>query len=368
VLPQLLYPSFRERLLIVGLPMARQIVDTLETRRDKRFRVVAVVDDLPPESSPSIDAPRVGPLAQLAEIVEEVRPHRVLVGLGERRRCTPLRALVESCLARGIAVEDATDFHDRLAGKLALETLAPASLIFAKRFGPSRGQQIAARAISIVVAAAALVLFAPVLLLIAMAVKLDSRGPVLFVHTRVGAHGRPFQLLKFRTMRHGVRRSEWERDNRDQVTRVGRCLRAVRLDELPQLVNVLRGEMNLVGPRPHPLANLELFMLVARNMNDRTGTPVSYYALRTMVRPGMTGWAQVRYRYANDLDEEIEKLRYDLYYVKHMSLMLDLRIVLETLRVIVFGHRRDADAASAMPAAPAPALALSRSMNQGQAA
>ena len=366
MLPQTLCPTSRERVLIVGLPMARQIMAALEPRRDRRFDVVAVVDDASPASS-TVGAPRFGPLSRLAEIVEEVRPHRVLVGLGERRRCTPLRALVESCLARGIAVEDATEFHDRLVGKLALEALAPASLIFCRGFGPSRGQQIAARAISVVIAAAALVLFAPLLVIIAIAVKLDSPGPVLFVHTRVGAHGRPFKLLKFRTMRHGVRRSEWERDNRDQVTRVGKWLRAVRLDELPQFVNLLRGEMNLVGPRPHPLSNFDLFPLVARNMNDRTGTPVSYYALRTMVPPGMTGWAQVRYRYANDLDEEIEKLRYDLYYVKYMSLALDLRIVLETARVIVFGHRREPGATAPM-AAPAPALALRGSMNPGQAA
>ena len=352
--------------MIVGLPMARQIVEALEFRGNRRFRIVGVVDDVAPDS-PSMGAPLCGPLARLAAIVEEVRPQRVLVGLGERRRCTPLRVLVESCLARGIAVEDAAAFHERLVGKLALETLAPASLIFAARFGPSRAQQIASRAISVSIAAAALLLFAPLLLLIAIAVKIDSPGPVLFVHTRVGVHGRPFRLFKFRTMRHGQRRSEWERDNRDQVTRVGKCLRATRLDELPQFVNLLRGEMNLVGPRPHPLSNFDLFTLVARNMNDRTGTPVSYYALRTMVPPGMTGWAQVRYRYANDLDEEIEKLRYDLYYVKYMSLALDLRIVLETARVIVFGHRREPGATAPM-AAPAPALALRGSMNPGQAA
>src|SRR5687768_11050208 len=128
----MLCPSSRERLLIVGLPMARQIVDALETRHDRRFQVVGVVTDDAAESSPA-GPPLFGPLARLAEIVERVKPHRVLVGLEERRRCTPLRALVESCLARGIAVEDATEFHDRLAGKLALDTLTPASLIFCKR-------------------------------------------------------------------------------------------------------------------------------------------------------------------------------------------------------------------------------------------
>jgi lipopolysaccharide/colanic/teichoic acid biosynthesis glycosyltransferase len=183
------------------------------------------------------------------------------------------------------------------------------------------------------------VLASPVLAVIAAAIKLGSPGPVLFVQKRVGAHGRPFRLMKFRTM-HDRRTagSEWECDNRDRVTRIGAWLRAFRLDELPQLVNVLRGEMNLVGPRPHPASNLELFTLVGRNLIELTGAPVSCYALRGLVRPGLTGWAQVRYQYANNLEEEIEKLRYDLYYVKHQSLRLDARILVETIRPLVFGR------------------------------
>jgi lipopolysaccharide/colanic/teichoic acid biosynthesis glycosyltransferase len=161
---------------------------------------------------------------------------------------------------------------------------------------------------------------------------------VLFAQPRVGAHGKPFTLLKFRTMHTGARRSEWERDNRDHVTRVGKWLRRFRLDELPQFVNILRGEMNLVGPRPHPVSNLELFTLVARNLTELTGAAIGCYALRQLVRPGITGWAQVRYQYANNLDEEIEKLRYDLYYVKHMSPWLDLRVLFATVRVLLRGR------------------------------
>jgi len=170
-------------------------------------------------------------------------------------------------------------------------------------------------------------------------VKIESLGPVLFVQPRVGARGRAFNLMKFRTMRPADRRnSEWECDNRDRVTRLGRWLRAFRLDELPQFVNVLRGEMNLVGPRPHPVSNFELFTLVSRNVNEVTGSAVGYYTLRTMVRPGLTGWAQVRYRYANNIEEEIEKLKYDLYYVKYASAALDLRIVFQTIKVVLCGH------------------------------
>jgi len=141
------------------------------------------------------------------------------------------------------------------------------------------------------------------------------------------------------------------------VTRVGRWLRAFRLDELPQFVNVLRGEMNLVGPRPHPVTNFELFTLVSRNLNELTGSAIGYYSLRSMVRPGLTGWAQVRYRYANNLEEEIEKLRYDLYYVKYASIALDLRVLLRTVMVVLLGQRPGAFAGRMAPraeGAPAP--------------
>jgi lipopolysaccharide/colanic/teichoic acid biosynthesis glycosyltransferase len=215
-----------------------------------------------------------------------------------------------------------------------------------------------------------LILFAPLLALIALAVKLDSAGPVLFAQQRVGRHGRPFTLLKFRTMHaDGPRRSEWERDNRDRVTRVGKWLRAFRLDELPQFVNILRGEMNLVGPRPHPASNFELFTLVARNLNEVSGGAIGYYTLRSMVRPGITGWAQVRYRYANDLEEEIEKLRYDLFYVKHVSAAMDLRILTATIAVMLKGHPAGDRGTREMPAAAAPVpVALTPQVNHTQAA
>lgn len=329
----------KERLLIIGMSLAEQVIAETEMRWAGRYVVVGVVDDLPVSPTRPIRAPVLGPLSRLSEIVEEVQPNRVLVALGERRRRTPVRALVESCVARGIAVEDAAEFCERLTGRLPLETLAPTSIVFARRFGPSPEQQAISRFVSLIAASAGLALLWPLMALIALLVKLESPGPVLFVQERIGLRGRPFRLLKFRTMRPASRsRSEWECDNRDRVTRVGHWLRAFRLDELPQFVNVLRGEMNLVGPRPHPTSNFEMFTLVSRNLNDLTGVPVPYYTLRTMVRPGITGWAQVRYRYANNLEEEIEKLKYDLYYVKYASPLLDVRIIVQTLRVMLCGH------------------------------
>jgi lipopolysaccharide/colanic/teichoic acid biosynthesis glycosyltransferase len=251
----------------------------------------------------------------------------------------PLARLIES-RARGIRVEDVVETYERLTGKLALELLPPSRLIFSNEFATARLQPVFERALSLLVAMAGLVVLAPLMLLIAVAIKLDSRGPVFFVQQRAGLYRMPFNLIKFRTMRPVEgRHSEWERDNSSRITRCGYWLRRFRLDELPQLINMLRGDMNLVGPRPHPMTNLELLVLTARNLSEVSGDAISYYSLRCAVRPGVTGWAQVRYRYANSLEQEVEKLRYDFYYLKHLSVWLDIRILVETVRTIVSGHR-----------------------------
>ena len=178
------------------------------------------------------------------------------------------------------------------------------------------------------VALVGLMLAAPLLLIICAAIKLESRGPVLFVQERIGLFGRRFPLLKFRTMVPDPRpSSEWARDNATRITRVGKWLRKFRLDELPQFINILRGDMALIGPRPHPASNYGLFA-------DR----IPHYALRCRVRPGVTGWAQVRYGYANNLEEETEKMRFDLYYIKHLSFYLDLRILVDTVKIVLFGR------------------------------
>jgi lipopolysaccharide/colanic/teichoic acid biosynthesis glycosyltransferase len=179
-----------------------------------------------------------------------------------------------------------------------------------------------------VVASIGLILMAPLLAALAIAIRLGSPGPVLFVQSRAGQSGRPFGLLKFRTMHPCAEmRSEWVRDNLDRITPIGRWLRRFRLDELPQLINVMRGEMNLIGPRPHPTANHAVF-----------ADQIAYYGLRDSVRPGVTGWAQVRYGYANNLEEETEKMRYDLYYIKNRSFRLDTRIMFETVGIMIFGE------------------------------
>jgi exopolysaccharide biosynthesis polyprenyl glycosylphosphotransferase len=333
-----------ERVLVIGGdPLADQLVAVLDARPQLRQRVIGVVDGSPRS------ARCLGSIAELRRIVEQSRPDRVIVALGSRRGRMPFRALLE-LRVRGIPVEDGAEVYERLTGKIAIEALTPTSVIFCKDFRPRRGLTLA-RALGQPVIAGALVVLSPLLALIALAIKLDSPGPVFFVQERVGRRGMRFKLIKFRTMRpaRGTT-SEWVRDNGDRLTRVGSWLRRFRLDELPQLINILKGDMNLVGPRPHPVSNLALFVLVMRNA-PACGEPIPYYALRWMVRPGLTGWAQVRYQYANDLEEEVEKMRHDLYYIKHMSVWLDLRILWETVKTVVCGRE------SAAPAAHRPALA-----------
>lgn len=312
-----------ERVLILGTsPLACTVVEEIERRPSLRCAVVGVVDDGD----------------NLGRVIEAIRPDRIVVALAERRGRLPLCRLVES-RARGIEVEDVVETYERLTGKLALEVLSPSSVIFSRDFRTSQLQRALARALSLVGSAIGLMVLAPAFGLIALLIKLDSPGPVLFIQERVGRCGRSFKLIKFRTM-HPVDRppSEWERDNCDRITRAGRWLRRFRLDELPQLVNVLRGDMNLVGPRPHPVTNLEIMVLAARNLNELTGDAIPYYSLRCLVRPGITGWAQIRYGYANSLEEEMQKIRYDLYYLKHMSFWLDLKILFETVATVFSGR------------------------------
>jgi exopolysaccharide biosynthesis polyprenyl glycosylphosphotransferase len=313
------------RVLILGNgPIVSKLIDELESSPRRRYVLIGVLDDQPLREGTR--APWLGSLDRLAAIVEQARADRIVVALADRRGHLPLEPLLES-RARGVAVEDAVEFYERLSGRMAIEALRPASLISAPGFRNHGTPERVARVVSVAIAVIGLVLLSPILAAIALAIRLDSDGPVLFIQERIGRDGQPFELLKFRTMRpQQERRSEWVHDNCDRITRIGGWLRRFRLDELPQLVNIVRGEMNLVGPRPHPTCNQGIFM-------ER----IAYYGLRSTVRPGVTGWAQVRYGYANNIDEETEKMRYDLYYIKNRSLLLDLDILIRTVRIMLFG-------------------------------
>jgi len=316
------------RVLILGSgPMAWKLIEEIEAPRSPRYAVTGIVSDEEPDADSPEAVRWLGACDQLTEITQRVQPSRIVVAVADRRERLPLQPLLESRV-RGIVVEDAIDFYERLTGKIAIEALRPSVLIMSKGFRNHGMAEIVARIVSMVVAAIGLVLVAPLLAALALAIKIDSRGPVLFIQQRAGRDGRPFGLVKFRTMYPATEaRSEWVLDNLDRITPIGRWLRRFRLDELPQLVNVLRGEMNLIGPRPHPTSNHAVFV-----------DDIAYYGLRNSVRPGVTGWAQVRYGYANNLEEETEKMRYDLFYIKNRSLWLDARILFETVGIIIFGQ------------------------------
>ncbi|HEU4685895.1 MAG TPA: exopolysaccharide biosynthesis polyprenyl glycosylphosphotransferase [Nitrospira sp.] len=316
---------FVENVLVIGeTELARPLIAELKRRR-RRYRVLDLSGPGEAGRVYKNGVPFVGSLEAGLRVLPQ--PHRIVVALGERRGRMPVEALLDA-KRRGIAIEDAVQFSERLTGRLALDRLHPSHLIFSAELRRMSLYGAMQHAMSLLVSAIGLVLTAPVMAVIAILIKWDSPGPVLFVQERIGKDGKPFPLMKFRTM-HPVTRSpsEWVRDNGMRITRVGRWLRKFRLDELPQLFNVLCGHMNLVGPRPHPVSNYALFL-------DR----IPFYAFRTMVRPGITGWAQVRYGYANDLQEETEKMRYDLYYIKYQSFRLDLEILLRTIGVVMLGR------------------------------
>jgi lipopolysaccharide/colanic/teichoic acid biosynthesis glycosyltransferase len=305
-------------LLLVGTgPVARLLAEALHARRR----------DVHPIADPGALSRRVR---------EGPRPGKIVLALDEERARLPIPELLEAEI-RGLPVVSGEELYEHLMGKLAIERLSPSSVLLAGWVRERRVHRWLLRAGSFAAALVALVVLAPLFALVAAAILVDSGRPVLFVQDRVGWQGRRFRLLKFRTMHPAEQApSEWVRDNGHRITRLGAWLRRYRIDEWPQFVNVLRGEMNLVGPRPHPLSSYAALATVARNLCDR-GIAIPYYSIRLLVRPGITGWAQVRYGYANGVEEEIEKLRYDLYYVKNRSLGLDLRILLQTLRIVLSG-------------------------------
>jgi exopolysaccharide biosynthesis polyprenyl glycosylphosphotransferase len=325
-------PSFRSRIsqpfvenvLVLGrTELACAVIAELKKR--SRYRVLDVADS----GAPNRILTSSGSFLTLADPFRKgsVQPHRIVVALGERRGRVPTEALLQA-KQKGIVIEDALDVYERLTGKLALDRLYPSHLIYSDELRRSPTQSAIQRVISVVLSAIGIVLTVPLLAAIALLVKLDSPGPVLFVQERSGKDGHQFLLLKFRTMHPDTTRaSEWVRDNGDRITRVGRWLRKFRLDEVPQLFNVLLGDMNLIGPRPHPVSNYTLFM-----------EHIPFYAFRSMVLPGITGWAQVRYGYANSLEEETEKMCYDLYYIKYASLWMDVQILLRTIKVVMLGQ------------------------------
>jgi exopolysaccharide biosynthesis polyprenyl glycosylphosphotransferase len=314
------------RLAVYTLAKRAPFSEQIATRPDLAMRVAGV---LTPEGDAVAGVQRLGAYGDVPDVVLRARPDRIIVAMPDRRGNLPVSALL-SCRFRGVRVEEGTEAYERFTRRLAVESLTPSGLIFGDGFRVSRAQLALKRAMSVVIASIFLVAMAPLIALIALAIKLESRGPVFFIQERIGLGGRPFRLVKFRTMRQAERGADgvWQRDNASRVTRFGAVLRRYRLDELPQCVNILKGDMSLVGPRPEMVSNVATFSAV-----------IPFYNLRHEVRPGLTGWAQVRAGYSMSIEEVTRKLCYDLYYIKHLSLRFDLWILFDTVKFVLSGKR-----------------------------
>jgi sugar transferase (PEP-CTERM system associated) len=270
-----------------------------------------------------------GKTQDLLNIVDELQPDLVLVSLRDMRGAFPADDLLQ-CRLRGIRVEDWPSFYEKQTGRVLVTGLRPSWLIFSDGFVKTRMTQNVKRALDVLLALIGLPLAAPLMAVVAAAIKLDSRGPVLYRQERVGQGGRIFVLNKFRSMRSDAERQSgavWAVSDDPRVTRVGRILRKTRLDELPQLINVLVGDMSFIGPRPE---RPEFIQMLQRK--------VPLYMERLSVKPGITGWAQVRLHYGASVEDALEKLQYDLYYIKNLSLFLDLVILVSTVQVVLFGR------------------------------
>lgn len=315
-------------LLVLGTGnLARETVREILRHPELGINIVGFVGDSPKLVGQSIVNPSVlGVYEDLPGLVSNHSVDRIVVGLQDRRGKLPIKELLDF-KTRGIAVEDATAFYERVAGKIPIENLKPSWMVFNPGFAVSQGMFIQKRIFSLIVSIVLLLLSSPIFLLLMLLIKLDSKGPIFYRQERVGQDGKTFWLVKFRSMCENAETETgpvWSAENDKRVTRVGRIMRRARLDELPQLFNVLRGDMSLVGPRPE-----------RPHFVQQLSESIPFYPLRHVVKPGITGWAQINYGYANTLDHTVEKLQYDLFYIKNMSWVLDVLIVLETIKTVL---------------------------------
>jgi sugar transferase (PEP-CTERM system associated) len=322
---------FKINILIFGMgDEAKSLVKEISIRKHLGYEIKGIIDNEYNFDGMNIANIHVlGNPEQLQEIVKREGIDKVVVALPDRRGKLPMETLL-TCKLQGVDVEEGATFYEQISGKIALEHLRPSWIVFSQDFNISPFVLLLKRFLDIFLSVIGLVLATPVMMIIPLLIKLDSKGPVFYSQTRVGQHSEDFILLKFRSMCADAEANTGpvfagEQDNR--ITRVGHWLRTTRLDELPQLVNVLKGEMSFVGPRPERPFFVESLK-----------KQVPYYIQRLSVKPGITGWAQVNYPYGATPEDALEKLQLDLYYIKHMSLSLDLLIVLKTLKIAVSGE------------------------------
>ena len=314
-----------DRLLLVGTDdMTERVVRELKERNDPSYEIVGYV-----VKDPTVKAPGkriLGGYEDLFRLTQEYDINRVIVSLAGGNDPLPADELL-NCRIKGIRVEEAALLYERITGKIAVEKLDPMYLIFSEGFDQYKFTYVFKRILDVGLAVCGLILSLPIILVTAVLIKLDSRGPVFFKQQRVGKEGKIFTLVKFRSMYVDAEEKTgpvWATKDDKRVTRVGRVIRRLRIDEIPQMWNVLRNEMSFVGPRPER----PYFV-------DELKKEIPFYTVRLVVKPGITGWAQTNYVYGSSKEDALEKLQYDLYYIKNMSIILDVVTLLKTVKVVI---------------------------------
>jgi sugar transferase (PEP-CTERM system associated) len=316
-----------ERALILGVsPLANSLNQEIAKRREWGVQVVGYAGQ-PSKIGVGIEGCRyLGEIEELAGIVKRQRIGEIIVAMGERRGSLPVELLLD-LKTKGVTVRDGADVYEAMTGMVPLESLRLSWLLFSPGFQLLPGRRVLKRALSLTLSLVGLVLTLPLMILTAIAVRLDSKGPVLFRQERVGQDGRIFKLNKFRSMKADSDPDKPAQTDDERFTRVGKWIRRARLDELPQLFNILVGDMSFVGPRPFvPSQEQELV------------EKIPFYRQRWTVKPGATGWAQIHRGYCATLEDNAEKLAYDLFYIKNMSVGLDLLIIFDTLKTLLLGR------------------------------
>ncbi len=318
-----------EKILFIGSSsIVFETAKHIQSRPELGMSVVGYLDEnciptLPAEEAP---ADRLGCIPDLTRVVAHTRPDRIVVGMRERRQCLPVNELLDLRFA-GIPTEEVAVLYESTFGRVCAREIRPSQLIFSAALGPRPHQVHVQNLYSTAIGAILMMVTLPLMAVVALIVRLSSSGPVLFRQTRIGMQDKPFTVYKFRSMRVDAEArtgAVWASKDDPRVTTVGRWLRLLRLDELPQLFNVVKGEMSIVGPRPERPE-------FVRTLEEQ----IPYYRQRHCVKPGITGWAQINYKYGNTIEDTITKLEYDLYYIKNMSLSLDLYIIFHTMKTML---------------------------------
>jgi sugar transferase (PEP-CTERM system associated) len=320
-----------QRVVILGTgQLALELARELTRRGDLSMKLEGFVGGGPGDKSEKIFGfPVLGPASEMEAIAKERAVSRIIVAMEDRRGALPTRELV-TLRVQGVRVEDAASALSGLTGRVSLRAVKPSWFVFSDGFHRSKWIDLLKRVTDLAAGIIGLAAAMPIMIVVALVVRLESKGPIIFRQTRVGGMGKCFEVLKFRSMSDDAEKAngaQWASENDPRVTRIGRFLRKYRLDELPQFVNVIRGEMSFVGPRPERPE----FVRELRKT-------IPYYDERHSVRPGLTGWAQVQYAYGSSIEDAFNKLEYDLFYLQNMSLTFDLAIIFRTIRIVIGGH------------------------------